>query len=228
MPSEYRALVAKVGAFTEAAGRDGARRRGQLACRAGCASCCHVWLRVSAVEADEVSRALARLPAAERARVRARGQRELARERAAEQECGDSHQRGERVESERGAPTDDPSDEPREAAPPRCALLDDEGRCTVYEARPLVCRTQGHALRYPVGYVPISAVRRKLAEGDVTWCPLNYRDAPPNAGDVLDAERVDEILAVVAERYTRARGLDSGQRHALSALAAEHDMLIDC
>ena len=111
-------------------------------------------------------------------------------------------------------------------APARCALLDDDDRCAVYETRPLVCRTQGHALRYPEGFIPASSIRRKTPNGEETWCPLNYDAAAPEPRDVLDAERVDQLLAVVGARYERARaGVDAtvatGQRRfALSELAA--------
>lgn len=193
MTSEYRALIAKVTAFTEAAAR---RQASQLACTTGCASCCHAWLRVSTVEAHEVRAALARLDPSTRERVRARGH----------------------IEREREARGEEPA---------RCALLDDDGACSVYEARPLVCRTQGHALRYPAGFVPEEAVTRKTANGDVTWCPLNYNGAGPGSEDVLDAERVDQILAVVAQRHAAAHDLPRGQRLALSALAAEGDVLHD-
>ena len=101
--SEYRALVAKVDVFTEAVAN---RRADDLRCSAGCSACCHAWLTVSAVEADELRAALAALPVAERAAIRARGERELAREAADDDE-------------------------------PRCALLDDDGRCGSYAARPL-------------------------------------------------------------------------------------------
>src|SRR5690606_31607050 len=47
--------------------------------------------------------------------------------------------------------------------PPRCAMLDDDGSCTVYTHRPLVCRTQGHALRYPAGFIPQQAVRGRVS-----------------------------------------------------------------
>jgi Fe-S-cluster containining protein len=191
MTTEYRALVAKVAAFADATS---ARRRDDITCSAGCSSCCHAWLTVSAVEANELRAALAALPDADRELVRARGLRELAREAAGDE-------------------------------PPRCAMLDDQGRCAVYEARPLVCRTQGHALRYPEGVIPAAAVARKMANGDVTWCPLNYHVAQPNPEDVLDAERVDQILAVVADRHVLAHGLSRHERHALSALAAEGDVL---
>jgi uncharacterized protein len=186
-------LIAKVEAFTEATY---ARRRSDFTCSEGCAACCHTWLTVSSVEADEVRRALAALAPQKRADVRQRGQRELAR--AA-----------------------------NEADDPRCAMLDDDDRCSIYEARPLVCRTQGHALRYPLGLIPSEAIARHTEKGDLTWCPLNYDAAEPKSEDVLDAERVDQILAVVAARHAQAHGIDRDARFELSMLAAETDVLHD-
>ncbi len=109
------------------------------------------------------------------------------------------------------------------ASDARCAMLEDDGRCAVYESRPLVCRTQGHALRYPAGFVPDAAVRARATTGDITYCPLNFTNAPPAAQDVLDAERVDQLLAVVGQRFTQARGQAPEARVAISALAAHAD-----
>ncbi len=193
MTSEYRALVAKVEAFTEATFR---RRESDFACAACCAACCHTWLSVSTVEADEVRAALSALPPQTRAQVRQRGERE--QQRAL-----------------------------NEDEVPRCAMLDDDDRCSIYEARPLVCRTQGHALQYPFGLIPSEAVARRTEKGELTWCPLNYVTAEPKPEDVLDAERVDQILAVVAARHAVAHDLDREARFELSALAAETDVLHD-
>lgn len=104
---------------------------------------------------------------------------------------------------------------------PRCALLDPDGRCAVYAQRPLVCRTQGLALRYPHGVVPAHTVRQRLSHGDVTCCPLNFAERIPAAPDVLDAERVDQLLALVNVRFAQATGDDPARRSALSAIAAE-------
>lgn len=193
MHPEYRALVAKVEAFTEQAS---ARRKSDLTCNAGCAACCEVWLTVSPVEANGIRQALAALPSEERARVRERGARELEREARGEESA-------------------------------RCAMLDERGYCAVYQSRPLICRTQGHALRYPAGFVPLEAIMRRTAQGDVTWCPLNYTARPPAPEDILDAERVDQILAVVARRHANASGVALDHRTALSVLAAEGDVLHD-
>ena len=107
----------------------------------------------------------------------------------------------------------------RGESPARCAMLDDDGRCAIYEHRPMVCRTQGHALRYPAGFVPAAAVRKRVAGGEVVHCPLNYQDVSPSPADVLDAERVDQILAVVALRFASDHGLDPHERTEIARLA---------
>ena len=125
-------------------------------------------------------------------------------------------------------------------------MLGDTGQCVVYEQRPLVCRTQGHALRYPAGFVPEGAVRARAvrvspaggparletheqdgggASGEITFCPLNYTAKPPEAADVLDAERVDQLLALVNHRYALAHEVPGETRTAISELAQEADML---
>jgi Fe-S-cluster containining protein len=174
-----------------------------MACRAGCDSCCHVWLSVSPVEAAAMAEAVGRMSVETRAELKMRGERELSRE------ARSLESRGSREEQDS----------------PRCAMLDDAGHCVVYESRPLVCRTQGHALRYPEGFVPEASVRARARGGEITYCPLNYRGQPPTSPDVLDAERVDQLLAVVNLRFARAEGVDPEQRTGISEIAARADML---
>ena len=80
----------------------------------------------------------------------------------------------------------------------RCALLV-AGRCTVYEARPIICRSHGVAVRDP--------------DGDVGYCELNFDTAEPEAGTVLELEAVNRPLAVMAHMF------DGGARVRLAALA---------
>jgi hypothetical protein len=54
----------------------------------------------------------------------------------------------------------------------------------------------------------------------MTHCPLNFTEHPPQARAVLDAERVDQILALVNLRYAQQHGLDPEARHPIRALAA--------
>lgn len=106
-----------------------------------------------------------------------------------------------------------------EAADTGCALIDQDDRCTVYEARPLVCRTQGLALAYPGGVIPTDAIMGRDAAGrDVTHCPLNFEHAPPEPAATLDAGRVDQLLALVNYRFCEAHAFDADERIALAAM----------
>lgn len=71
---------------------------------------------------------------------------------------------------------------------PRCPLLDEAGRCKVYAARPLICRS--HGLPIQVG---------PSTQRDV--CPLNFPDGPEPAelpdADVLNVNSLNAILAVI-------------------------------
>lgn len=80
-----------------------------------------------------------------------------------------------------------------------CALLVD-GRCSVYEARPLICRSMGAPVR---------------VDDRTDVCRLNFtgRAAPPES--VLRLEALNQPLAVMAEMW------DGGSRVSLADLAAE-------
>ncbi len=68
-----------------------------------------------------------------------------------------------------------------------CALLV-EDRCSVYEQRPLICRSHG---------LPVA-----VAEADelhVSWCELNYAGGDPPRESILLLEAVNAPLAVLTE-----------------------------
>ncbi len=102
----------------------------------------------------------------------------------------------------------------------RCAMLDRSGQCLVYPARPLVCRSQGLPLRYPSELVPIEAVRVRVPSGVITVCPLNFTVDNPRLSDALDAERVDQIVALLNHTYARKHGLDGEVRYVLADVVA--------
>jgi len=107
----------------------------------------------------------------------------------------------------------------------RCVMLDDDDRCAIYEARPLVCRSQGMPLAYPEGVLPVAAVLAKGARDDgpdreLTWCPLNFRSRPPEARHVFDAGRVDQVLAQLNRQHCATTGEDPLARISLRSLAA--------
>lgn len=88
-----------------------------------------------------------------------------------------------------------------------CAMLVD-GRCAVYEARPLICRTHG----LPTAVVDPDGSSR------LDVCPLNFRTEDPPRASLLAMSAVNEPLAVMAEMYAQG-----GKRVDLAKLAAAHD-----
>ena len=88
----------------------------------------------------------------------------------------------------------------------RCAALDDAGRCQIYEARPLVCRSHGVPikLRNPRGLPVIEA------------CSLNFTAHGPAAADpdcVLDQTTLSATLGMIDRAHT---GRDDDPRHDLA------------
>jgi Fe-S-cluster containining protein len=98
-----------------------------------------------------------------------------------------------------------------------CPLLVNN-RCLIYEARPIICRTQGLPLLY----------RAEDGNPEVDYCPLNFTQ--PGAKQDLDANhllQLDEInfnLAITNLNYCRSLGLmpsESGKRKPMSAIILE-------
>ena len=65
-----------------------------------------------------------------------------------------------------------------------CAFLYND-QCTIYEARPLICRTQGLPL-----YL--------TTENVLDYCPLNFTDGDPPKEDWLNLERMNTLLSFAA------------------------------
>jgi hypothetical protein len=81
-----------------------------------------------------------------------------------------------------------------------CPALDAGGRCGIYEARPLICRTQGLPMR--VGSASLPVLGEADAQG-LSVCPLNFEGEALSAVDadcVLNVETIDATLAVVNRR----------------------------
>jgi uncharacterized protein len=73
-----------------------------------------------------------------------------------------------------------------------CAMLVDD-RCSIYDARPMICRSHGLAVR----------VRDEVGER-IDCCPLNYREAPAPAASVLELAAVEAPLSVIARMFEPA------------------------
>lgn len=106
--------------------------------------------------------------------------------------------------------------------PSPCVMLGSEGGCAIYAHRPMICRTQGLALRYPAGLIHPDALSAKGSDGsDLSWCPLNYRQETPSASTILDATRVDTVLAKINSIAARDEGIAPETRVHLRDLVDE-------
>ena len=84
----------------------------------------------------------------------------------------------------------------------RCAALDPAGRCLVYAARPVVCRSHGAPIRMRVDSLPV-----------VQSCYRNFTHTTPDPDCVID----QETLSTLSLAVDRAEGGD-GTRIDLATL----------
>ena len=89
----------------------------------------------------------------------------------------------------------------------RCAFLDDEGACRIYEQRPYVCRTQGYPLRWV----------EESESGEDAWemrdiCPLNDQSTPIvelEAKDCWTLGPAESRLRRLQAEYSRIRNREN-------------------
>ena len=75
---------------------------------------------------------------------------------------------------------------------------DEDEKCSIYEARPLICRTHGPAVRLP--------------SSDIVWCDLNFTDmdndtvlATIPSDSILDIELLNRTLSLINQMYLSER-----------------------
>ncbi len=117
---------------------------------------------------------------------------------------------------------------PMAEAPQPCVLLH-EGRCSVYDGRPLICRIQGFPL--------FSAMIESPDGSQRDCCPLNFSTmalTEVDANAVYNLDLVNQTLAAIQHLYMQALGHDSSRadgrvslhqavRDALDQLSGEAD-----
>lgn len=104
-----------------------------------------------------------------------------------------------------------------------CVALDADGRCAVYEARPIVCRSHGVPLRFTE---PSPDGKRSLPVLDA--CSKNFTGmdlAAVDPGSILDQQTLSVVLggidALFAQETGRPRGARTPLRDVLLAAAAD-------
>jgi hypothetical protein len=101
--------------------------------------------------------------------------------------------------------------------PSVCPALGPDGRCALYAARPLICRTHGLPIRYPA---PPGA--RALPVVDA--CPRNFQGkdlAGIEPSTVLDQNTLSTVLGALDAAFADERGMPRGERVEIAALLAE-------
>ena len=144
-----------------------------LQCRRGCNACCSHLFEITALESAYISRYLRQLPPAERQRLRERA----AAYKVAREKLLDARARELKAQHIEGKL-------PVVGFRLACPALGDDGACTIYEARPLICRKFGMPLYNP---------RRP---GVLGACELNFKD-----GDALDADDIVAHQTRIHERW---------------------------
>lgn len=109
-----------------------------LRCGIACTMCCHGLFEIGAADVAVIAEALPRLDPAVRETILARAEAVAA--------ATDHPNLREVSEAEREAFFERTENLP-------CPALDDEGRCSIYEFRPLVCRTFGLPIREGSRYI---------------------------------------------------------------------------
>ena len=116
----------------------------------------------------------------------------------------------------------------RQAVAGRCRMLSERGQCDIYEARPLVCRSQGLPLLYPHGIIPVEAIMGRGLDksggspGDITWCPLNFQNpsSAPIRSEVLDAATIDKMHSLINAKWCKAQKVDRLHRASFEQILA--------
>jgi len=77
----------------------------------------------------------------------------------------------------------------------RCPLLRDD-QCLLYQARPIICRTQGLPL-----------LLREADSLRIDYCPLNFNDLETLPGELaVDLDRLNQLLVAVNLHFCRQTG----------------------
>ncbi|MGA7614942.1 MAG: YkgJ family cysteine cluster protein [Thermoanaerobaculia bacterium] len=181
MTSPYRRILALADAHFDQVLRT---QRGNLSCRVGCTHCCHGFFEIGAADVSIIAEALGHMPAGERDR--------LIRAARASLETTNHPRLRDLTKSERDAFLDSTEGLP-------CPALGADGACTIYDFRPLICRTFG---------LPIREGPRFLGEE----CFLNFTEATDDERFDAAWDLLEEDAVGVEDQYTVAEAIVAAAR----------------
>ncbi|MEO6068854.1 MAG: YkgJ family cysteine cluster protein [Gemmatimonadota bacterium] len=194
MSRRYQTLLQRLDAwFAEAMVKHGS----VIPCRAGCTACCHGPFDISPADAELLREGITLLEPKDRAEVRVRGELLLTRMQELAPGWGPPW--------DVSALGEEGFDQVAEAlAEEPCPLLGDDGKCRVYQHRPLVCRLIGVPMLTDLGDTLENA------------CPIQdqFPGYPELAGVPFDyADFAAEEVAILAPM--------EGPETTIAAIAAE-------
>lgn len=143
---------------------------GHISCGKGCCGCCRALFDITLLDALHLQQGFSKLPHSLRLKVLADAERRVAEIRRQWPEFDQPYLLNHRSEDEwqELMPEDDETP---------CLLLDEEGRCLVYEYRPMTCRLHG---------LPLIDVSGEVMHDE--WCTENFIAADPLAMTELQGE----------------------------------------
>lgn len=154
----YRDLLEEVDGWFRGAM---ARFPEQIACTTGCSHCCRGLFDITLLDGLLVQAGFAQLPADLRERVLERASGSVATVRRTWPDFDAPWLLNSYPEDEYDAAMPDEDETP-------CVLLDDDGRCLIYDHRPMTCRLHGIPHRDSSGEVLFDE-----------WCSLNFTTLDP-------------------------------------------------
>ena len=157
---DYGRLLNRIDAwFTRCIDRQGSN----ISCAGGCSECCRSLFDITLLDAWYLRLGFDRLPEEQRQRVLAKARERVMNLAAIWPEYSAPYVLNHRPEREWEALMPDDDETP-------CVLLDESGRCLVYEYRPMSCRLHGLPLIDPSGEVLHDE-----------WCTMNFIGEDPLA-----------------------------------------------
>jgi len=155
---QYRLLLRQVDAWFAGAVQSHPE---QIRCGKGCSGCCRALFDITLLDALHLQQGFARLPLKVRQTVLAEAERRVAELRRQWPEYAHPYLLNHRSEEEwqELMPEDDETP---------CVLLDNSGRCLIYEHRPMTCRLHG---------LPLIDISGEVMHDE--WCTDNFTAVDP-------------------------------------------------
>lgn len=145
---------------------------GEISCKEGCSACCRGLFDITLLDACYLKSGFDRLDAAVKLPVVRRAEERLDRIRAVWPEFSSPYILNFRPDDQWNQLMPDDDMTP-------CLLLGEDGRCLVYDHRPMTCRLHG---------LPLVDVGGEVMDGD--WCTMNFAGCDPLKREELRFEFV--------------------------------------